>query len=61
MIYGLNKMNIKKRECEKAVKTWVPVNIKTSIFNLQYLSYFCMDFHATKTSRSAVKDLSNEI
>ena len=41
-----------EKACQKAVAT---VNIKPSIFNLQYLNYFCMDFHATKKSRSAVK------
>ena len=29
---------------QKAVAT---MNIKTSIFNLQYLCHFCMDFYAT--------------
>ena len=29
------------RRCEKACqKAWAPVNIKTAIFNLQYLSQF---------------------
>ena len=42
-------------------KAWATMNIKTSMFNLQYLSHFCMDFYATNTSRSALKDLSNGI
>ena len=31
------------------------VNIKISIFNLRLLSHFCMDFYATKTSRTSDK------
>ena len=31
------------------------MTIKTSMFNLQYLSKFCMDFYATKTNTNAVK------
>ena len=34
-------MKEQEKGCQKAVAT---VNIKTSIFNLQYLSHFCMDF-----------------
>ena len=37
------------REHEKGwQKALATVNIKTSIFNLQYLSHFCMDFYAIK-------------
>ena len=44
------------RECEKGCqKAWAGVKIETSTFNLQYLRHFCMEFNATKTSRSAVK------
>ena len=44
------------RGCEKACqKAWAPVNIKTAIFNLQYLSHFCMAFNVTNTSRSAIR------
>ena len=44
------------RGCEKACqKAWPPVNIKTAIFNLQYLSHFCMDFNVTYMSRSAIR------
>ena len=43
------------RGCEKACqKAWAPVNIKTAIFNLEYLSHFCMDFNVTNTSRRAI-------
>ena len=43
------------RECGKGhEKALVTVDLKTSIFYLQYLSHFCMDFYATNTSRSAV-------
>ena len=35
--------------------TEAPANIITSIFNLQFLSHFCMDFYSANTSRSAVK------
>ena len=31
------------------------MNIKTSIFNLQHLSHFCIEFYATNTIRSTVK------
>ena len=41
-----------EKGCQKAVET---VNIKTSIFNLRYLSHFCMEFHVTNMSRSAVR------
>ena len=42
------------RGCEKACKkAWPPVNIKTAIFNLQYLSHFCMTFNVRNMSRSA--------
>ena len=40
------------RGCEKACqKAWPPVNIKTAIFNQQYLSHLCMDFNVTNMSR----------
>ena len=36
------------RECEKGCqKAWAAVNIKTSIFNLQFFCHFCMDFYVT--------------
>ena len=38
-----------------------PVNIKTSIFNLQYLSHLLMDFYATKISINGGKCLSDDI
>ena len=42
--------------CEKACqKAWTPVNIKTAIFNLQYLSHFCLDFNVTNMSRSTIR------
>ena len=41
MIYQLNKSIFKE-------KMWAPVNIKTSIFNLRFLSHFSMDVYATK-------------
>ena len=31
------------------------MNITTAIFNLQYLSDFCMDFYVTNMSRSTVR------
>ena len=40
-----------EKRYQKAVRK---VNIETSIFNLQYLSHFCMDFYATYMSRSTV-------
>ena len=44
------------RECEKGYqKAQATVNIKTSIFNLQYPHYFCMDFYVIHMSRSAVR------
>ena len=50
------------RECEKGCqKAVATVNIKTSIFNLQYLNHFCMDFYATDMGRSAEEYLSNDI
>ena len=43
------------RGCEKACqKAWPPLNITTAIFNLQYLSHFCMNFNVTNMSRSAI-------
>ena len=41
-----------KKGCQKA---WATVNVKTSIFNLKYLSHFCMDFYATNRIGRAVK------
>ena len=45
------------RQCEKkAIKmVWATVNIETSIYNLQYLSHFCITFYATNMGRNAVK------
>ena len=43
-------MREREKGCQKAVAT---VSIKTSIFNLQYISHFCMDFYATTISRSS--------
>ena len=44
------------RGCEKACqKAWAPVNIETAIFNLQFLSHFCMNFNVTNMSRSAIR------
>ena len=37
-------MREREKGCQKAVAT---VNIKTSLFNLQYLSHFCMYFYTT--------------
>ena len=45
-------MREREKGCQKAVAT---VNIKTLIFNLQYLNHFCIDFYATKMSRSAIR------
>ena len=44
------------RECEKGYpKTWARVNIKTSIFDLQYVNHFCINFYATRRSSCTVK------
>ena len=44
------------RECEKGYqKAWAAVNINTSVFNLQYLIYFCIDFMQQNMSGSTVK------
>ena len=41
--------------CEKACqKAWPLVNMKTAIFNLQYLSHFCLNFNVTNMSGSAI-------
>ena len=37
------------------------MNEKNLIYNLGVLNHFCINFYATKTSRSVVKDLSNDI
>ena len=43
------------RGCEKACqKAWAPVNVKTAIFNLQYLSHFYLNFNVTNITRSAI-------
>ena len=44
-------MRQREKGCQKTVAT---VNIKTPIFNMPYLSHFCIDFHATNVSRSGV-------
>ena len=41
-----------KKGCQK---TWAAVNIKISMFNLQYLSYLYKDFYATDMGKSTVK------
>ena len=47
MSYEFKKEHI-MRECEKdCQKAWTIVKIRTSIFNRQYLSHFCMEFFAT--------------
>ena len=44
------------RGCEEAYeKAWAPVNIKTAMFKLQYLSYFCMLFNTANMSRSTIR------
>ena len=50
----LHKYLMREREkiYQKAMAT---VNIKTSIFNLQYLYHFCVDFYVIDMSRSAVR------
>ena len=43
-----------KRECEKGSNIYRGAShYKTSNFNLRFLSHFCMDFYATKMSRSS--------
>ena len=55
MICGLNKNEYLMRECGKGCQnTLAAVNIKTSIFNLQYLLHFCIDFYAANMGGSAV-------
>ena len=51
LCFKLYKYSLRELEkgCQKAQAT---VNIKTSIFNLQYLSHLCMDFYTTHMSRS---------
>ena len=47
-----------KRECERRLSyagARMSLNIKTSIFNLPFLSYICMDFYAVNMRRSPVK------
>ena len=42
---------------KKALKKhWATVKIKLPIFNLQYLSHFCVDFYATNTCEILVKN-----
>ena len=36
-------------------ENWAEVKIKTSVFNLQYISHFCMDFYVSNTSRCIVE------
>ena len=49
------------RECEKGCQKAVATgNIKTSIFNLQYLSHFLHGFLCNKHEQKHCKNLSNE-
>ena len=52
MIYELDK-SVLNDSMKKAAKNMG--ECKSSIFNLQYLTHFYMDFYATITSRSTVK------
>ena len=56
IIYDLKKYISIHRMWKKAIMyTGAPVKINHSIFNLQFLRHFCMEFEATTTSRSIVR------